>query len=184
MRKRTLALVAFSSLLLGGCTTRLRLVNPDAIPSIDPLPVQLGPQLCGLEDRVTNGHMTVLVPTGELLAYYFPGAAAGGAPRATLQLVDSHLDLDASEARGAGALGLLDTPMHLSMVGGYTCQYTLVVEAVTADGARHRLTGRGEARAPNDGQAALRSAVIQAATALHQQVGALIAEPAPAVAQQ
>ena len=83
-----------------------------------------------------------------------------------------------------GALGLLDTPAYLSMVGGYTCQYALVVEAVKPDGTRRQLTGRGEARARNDGQAAVRYAVTQAAADLQEQVGALLAERPTSGAQQ
>jgi len=175
MRIPRLALVACCA-LLAACTTRMRLVDPAAVAAVQPLPVRMEPPLSSLEDRATSGNMTVVVPTGELLAYYFSGSERGGESRATLQLVDSRLQLDVSESRGMGSLGLLDTPMYLSMVGGYSCQYALVVEALKPDGTRRQLTARGEGRARNDGQAAVRYAVTQAAADLREQVAALLAD--------
>src|SRR5262249_37035258 len=133
------------------------------------------PRVSSPGGRATSGNMPVVVPTGELLAYSFSGSERGGESRATLQLVVTRLQLDVSESRGMGSLGLLDTPMYLSMVGGYSCQYALVVEALKPDGTRRQLTARGEGRARNDGQAAVRYAVTQAAADLPEQVAALLA---------
>lgn len=175
MRAALRCLVA--SIALAGCTHRTALLNRYTVPTEPPLLVAMEPALAQLEERVRPGSATLVVATGELLRYYFIGAAPGATPAATLHLVDSHLDVDTSGAKVAGALGSIATPVYLTMVNDYACKYSLIVEAVMPDGARHVVVGRGEGHANVDIAGAVREAVRQAAGHLYQQVAVLIAAP-------
>lgn len=164
----------------GGCTTKVQLLNKYTVPDVASLQVVMEPPLANLEERMRDGGFTVIVPTGELLQYYFMGVTPGTKPPATLHLVDSHLDWDSSGAKTAGALGLLGAPLYLSMVDGYVCKYSVLVEAVTPDGTRHLIAGHGDAHGSVNDQQILRDCVRGAANNLHDLVAALLAPPAPA----